>query len=93
MFQVLEKLGIKPKRVAGASAGAIVAALVAAGYNSAEMKDVLEMNIDTFMMGMLNILEKAQCGNTQVAIDLVSRLLENKNSYNCMLFTNNLFCC
>ena len=52
MLQILEELGIKPKRVAGASAGAIVAALLAVGFSSEEMKEVLELDLSSFMMGM-----------------------------------------
>ena len=53
---MLEELGIRPKRVAGASAGAIVAALVAAGYTSEEMKDVLKMDLSRVMLGILRNL-------------------------------------
>ena len=53
---MLEELGIKPKRVAGASAGAIVAALIAAGYTSEEMKDVLKMDLSRVMLGILRNL-------------------------------------
>ena len=52
---MLEELGIKPKRVAGASAGAIVAALIAAGYTSEELKDVLEMDLSSVLIGKLYI--------------------------------------
>ena len=62
ILQVLEELGIKPKRIAGASAGAIVAALLAAGYNSSELKNVLEMDLNTVMIGrlLLSISRKKQ---------------------------------
>jgi len=40
-FAALEQRGFAPKRVAGASAGAITAALVAAGYSSAELDEIL----------------------------------------------------
>ncbi|MFT8709395.1 MAG: patatin-like phospholipase family protein, partial [Sporolactobacillus sp.] len=38
----LERAGFQFKRAAGTSAGAIVAALLAAGYTSAEMKELME---------------------------------------------------
>lgn len=41
-LDVLEQSGYQFKRAAGTSAGAIVAALLAAGYSSAEMKRVME---------------------------------------------------
>ncbi len=44
-FSVLEERGYKPQNVAGTSAGAITAALIAAGYTSAELKDVI-FNLD-----------------------------------------------
>ena len=37
----LEEAGYAPKRVAGTSAGAITAALIAAGYTSAELKEIV----------------------------------------------------
>lgn len=40
-YSVLEEQGYRPQNVAGASAGAIVAALVAAGYTAAELREVL----------------------------------------------------
>jgi NTE family protein len=40
-YSVLEERGYQPNNVAGTSAGAIVAALVAAGYSSKELHDVL----------------------------------------------------
>ena len=41
-YAALTKRGFEPKRVAGASAGAITAAAVAAGYSSAEVDDILK---------------------------------------------------
>src|SRR4051812_71346 len=40
-FAALQQRGFAPKSVAGTSAGAITAALVAAGYSSAELDEVL----------------------------------------------------
>ncbi len=40
-LQVLEEEGFKPQNLAGTSAGAIVAALLAAGYSAAEVKDII----------------------------------------------------
>jgi NTE family protein len=40
-YAVLEERGFTPKRVAGTSAGAITAALVAAGYSSAELDEIV----------------------------------------------------
>ena len=41
-YSVLEERGYRPQNVAGASAGAIVAALVAAGYTAAELRRTIE---------------------------------------------------
>jgi NTE family protein len=40
-YSVLEERGYRPQNIAGASAGAIVAALVAAGYNAAELRQTI----------------------------------------------------
>ena len=46
---------MKPRRYAGASAGAIVAALAAVGYNSAEIREVLQLNLEELLLGRLHI--------------------------------------
>src|SRR5579859_6894516 len=40
-LQVLDEQGFKPQNLAGTSAGAIVATLLAAGYSAAEVKDII----------------------------------------------------
>ncbi|OIU71086.1 patatin-like phospholipase family protein [Rossellomorea aquimaris] len=40
--QAIEERGLQLKRVAGTSAGAIIAAFIAAGYKSTEMKNIME---------------------------------------------------
>ena len=40
-FSVLEERGYEPQNMAGASAGAIVAALIAAGYTAAELQEII----------------------------------------------------
>ena len=48
-FSVLEERGYEPQNMAGASAGAIVAALIAAGYNSDELKKIIsDLDYDQF---------------------------------------------
>lgn len=44
-FSVLEERGYQPQNMAGASAGAIVAALIAAGYSAGELKEIVA-NLD-----------------------------------------------
>src|SRR5207244_12637678 len=40
-YSVLDERGYKPQNVAGTSAGAITAALIAAGYSSDELKEIV----------------------------------------------------
>jgi NTE family protein len=48
-FSVLEERGYEPQNMAGASAGAIVAALIAAGYSSVELRKIIgELDYDHF---------------------------------------------
>jgi NTE family protein len=48
-FSVLEDEGYEPQNMAGASAGAIVAALIAAGYGAEELKEIIaELDYDSF---------------------------------------------
>jgi len=44
-------MGIKVKRFSGASAGAICAALLAAGYDCKELEKELERDLDTVLLG------------------------------------------
>ena len=49
-YSVLEERGYRPVNMAGASAGAIVAALVAAGYSAEELRSIMmEIPFDKFM--------------------------------------------
>jgi NTE family protein len=48
-FSVLEERGYEPQNMAGASAGAIVAALIAAGYDAGELKEIVaKLDYDQF---------------------------------------------
>lgn len=48
-FSVLEEQGYAPENMAGASAGAITAVLIAAGYTSSELKKIIgELDYDRF---------------------------------------------
>jgi NTE family protein len=40
-YSILEERGFQPQNLAGTSAGAIVATLIAAGYHAAEVKDII----------------------------------------------------
>src|ERR671917_1498883 len=48
-FSVLEEQGYEPQNMAGASAGAIVATLIAAGYTAAELREIIgKLDYDLF---------------------------------------------
>ena len=55
--QVLENAGIMRniKRVAGASAGAIIATLIALGYDSRELREFLEQDLRRILVGELTL--------------------------------------
>ena len=52
-FQVLETAGITKniKRVAGASAGAIIATLIALGFDSQDLREFLEQDLRRILVG------------------------------------------
>lgn len=55
--QVLESAGIlrSIKRVAGASAGAIIAALISLGYDSTDLREFLEQDLRRILVGRFYI--------------------------------------
>lgn len=56
-YQVLEENGIRFNRVAGTSAGSIVAAFIAAGYTAKEIETMLdEINLNTFLDARKTVL-------------------------------------
>lgn len=54
---MLENAGVMKgiKRVAGASAGAIIATLIALGYDSSELREFLEQDLRRILVGKLTI--------------------------------------
>ena len=69
--QVLESAGIMKniKRVAGASAGAIIATLIALGYDSSDLKEFLEQDLRRILVGKFTHL-----------LHVISRLLNFKTN-------------
>ena len=57
-LQYLEELGVmnQVKRLAGASAGAMFASLMAVGYNSYEIEQFLSERIDKVFLGKLHVV-------------------------------------
>lgn len=51
-LQCLEEAGIKPKRLAGTSAGAITAGLLAVGYTSEEIHILYEYDVEYNVKGI-----------------------------------------
>jgi len=51
MLQCIEEAGIKPKRLAGTSAGAITAGLLAVGYTSEEIHILYEYDVEYNVKG------------------------------------------
>lgn len=47
----MEEVGIKPKRVAGASAGAIASLLVALGYNPQQIYAWFQQDMSSLLLG------------------------------------------
>ena len=55
LSQILEEVGIKPRRFASASAGSMIAALASAGYSSRELEEVLKLDLEELLMGKYQI--------------------------------------
>ena len=90
-FAALEENGFKPSNVAGTSAGAITAALVAAGYSAAELKEIVfhmpfpafkdtgGMARIPFFGGPLNVLADLGIYEGKYFHTWISELLAKKN--------------
>jgi NTE family protein len=90
-FEALEKRGYRRNNVAGTSAGAITAALVAAGYTAQELKDIVfDMPFNRFkdaggigrvpfFGGPLNVLKDLGLYEGKFFHAWISELLEAKN--------------
>ena len=89
-FSVLEEEDYEPQNMAGASAGAIVAALIAAGYSSDELKKIIaELDYNRFkdealedrfpLGGALSILKDLGIYEGEAFVEWMSGLLEAKD--------------
>lgn len=67
---MLESAGIlrSIKRVAGASAGAIIAALISLGYDSSDLREFLEQDLRRILVGMFYI--SCVCSYTVASINV-----------------------
>src|ERR687898_2754545 len=89
-YSVLEERGYRPQNIAGTSAGAIVAALLAAGYTAAELRQTItECNLNSFkdrarkswlplFPGIVSILKDRGIYEGKAFLEWMSGLLENK---------------
>ena len=78
-IKALEELHINPVNIAGSSVGAIVAALLAIGYNANEIKNVfLEVNFDLFRDIQLGLGPKFALSKGEVFLEWIRDLIEKK---------------
>lgn len=77
--KALEELGISPTTLAGSSVGSIIAALLAVGYNSAELKEIfLKVNFDLFRDISLGLGPVFALSKGEVFLDWLRDLIESK---------------
>jgi NTE family protein len=89
-YSVLEERGYRPQNIAGTSAGAIVAALLAAGYTAAELRQIItDCDLNSFkdrarkswlplFPGIVSILKDRGIYEGKAFLEWMSGLLENK---------------
>lgn len=77
--KALEEFGIAPTTLAGSSVGSIIAALLAVGYNSAELKEIfLKVNFDLFRDISLGLGTVFALSKGEVFLDWLRDLIESK---------------
>lgn len=77
--KALEEFGIAPTTLAGSSVGSIIAALLAVGYNSAELKEIfLKVNFDLFRDISLGLGPVFALSKGEVFLDWLRDLIESK---------------
>lgn len=78
-IKALEEVGIHPTNIAGSSVGSIVAALMAIGYNSEELKQIfLDVNFDLFKDFQFGLGPKFALSKGEVFLEWVRELIEKK---------------
>ena len=79
VLKALEELNILINTIAGSSVGAIVAALLAVGYTSAELRDVfLKVNFELFRDIHFGFGEKFAISKGEVFLEWIRELIEKK---------------
>lgn len=78
-LKAIEELDIKYDTLAGSSVGAVFAALVAVGYNSEEIKNILlKVNYDLFRDIQIGIGSQFALSKGEVFLDWLRELIEKK---------------
>lgn len=79
VVKALEELQIDYDTIGGSSVGSIVAALLAVGYNAAELRDVfLQANFELFRDIQFNLGEKFAISKGEIFLEWVRELIEKK---------------
>lgn len=77
--KALEEVGINPINIAGSSVGSIVAALMAVGYNAAELKQIfLDVNFDLFKDFQFRLGPKFALSKGELFLEWIRDLIEKK---------------
>ncbi len=77
--KAMEELGLNATAYGGASVGSITAALLAVGYNAAELKDIfMEINFNLFKDIQLSIGSRPALSKGNVFLNWVRKLIEKK---------------
>ena len=77
--KALEEIGIHPINLAGSSVGSIVAALIAVGYNTEELREIfLDVNFDLFRDFQFGLGPKFAISKGEVFLDWIRYLIEKK---------------
>jgi NTE family protein len=82
-YATLEEEGYKPQNVAGTSAGAITAALIAAGYSSAELNDII-FNLDFRQFEDKGLIDRIPGVGAPLSILLDEGIYEGERFYEWM---------
>lgn len=84
--RALEELGINPNTIAGSSVGAVFAALLAVGYNAAELKEIfMQVNFELFKDIHFGLGKDFALSKGGVFLEWLKELIEKKyygNAYN-----------
>lgn len=78
-ISAMEELGINQTTLAGSSVGSIIAALLAVGYNAAELKEIfIKVNFELFKDIQLGIGPKFALSKGEVFLEWLRELIEQK---------------